>query len=133
LFSTDTELLADLGVTADYIAHFATGDDAANLANALDIKIKQRELTVDQVLAENLPYMTMSFINAYPTGNYLRNKGVLSIVVYTTGDEAAICTRIRRILQGQYEDFQVIHEGQVASGTPGIFAYRTEFYPLVRS
>ena len=133
LFSTDTAMKTALGITADYLATFG-GDDEYNLQCALDIKIKRQELSLDQVVVENLPYMTTAFINAHVTRNYLVNHGVLEIITYGSWIDAKSIVKIqKKILQDNFEDYQVTREGQVSSGVSGIYAYSVRYNPIVKA
>ena len=135
-FASDTDMKAALGITDEFLASFG-GTSEENYYNAVDVKIRRFALPVEQVITDYLPYMTVAFVNAYKTGNMLINHGLLEIITYVSqwGDANNIVKQQRRVLKETFEDndFQVVHEGQISSGVPGIFAYSVRYKPMVRS
>ena len=122
-FAADNELNGLLGIT----------DNTNN--EQLNNKIYREELPIVQITPEALPFLYIVFINAHATNNFMVNKGVLELSVYagTRYDAMNIIRACKEILQNNYEDYQIIHEGQVSSGVSGIYKYILRFTPLIES
>lgn len=82
-----------------------------------------------------LPFVSFVFIDATPTNNYLRNKGLLEIDIVCSVDYEAgqIYKVIVPLLQQHFDDFRIVAEGEASSGISGIYRYRIRFKPLVNS
>ena len=100
LFRGSTELMTLLGVT-----DIEDWDE-------LNTRVRREELSVELLTTDLLPFISLVFINAHPTGNYKVNKGVLELNIYTSTryDAMNIYGVAKKLLQDNYEDFQVIHE-----------------------
>jgi len=99
----------------------------------LNTRVRREELSMDRLTVDTLPFISLVFINAHPTGNFKVNKGVLELNIYTCTryDAMNIYGVVKKLLQNSYEDFQVIHEGQVSSGVTGVYEYSIRFYPMI--
>lgn len=101
----------------------------------LNTRIRREELEVKLLTADVLPFVSIVFVNAHPTENHLINKGVLELCIYTsTRNDALHIYRVAKgLLQNHYEDFRIVHEGQISSGVTGIYAYSIRFYPMINA
>jgi len=118
LCRSSTELLSIFGITDN--------DDQLNE------RIRREECPVELLTTDSLPFLSLVFINAHPTRNYLVNTGVLEMNIYssTRYDAMQIYRIVKGLLQSR-EDFAIHAEGQVPSGIVGIYQYRVRFSPLV--
>jgi hypothetical protein len=129
-----TETKDALQITQEYIDAFDRTPEE-NINDAWDTKVRREEYQVTPLTIDILPFLSLVFINAHPTKNYLVNLGVLEMNIYgsTRYSVIQIYRVVRGLLQSKYENFAIIAEGQVASGIVGIYQYRVRFSPLISS
>lgn len=99
-------------------------------------RFRREEMMLEEVTADKLPFIIFVFLpDGSQTKNYLVNKSLLEVSIYcsTRYEATQVYPRIKRILQSNFEDFQVIREGQQPSGIQGVFKYVLRFKPLVNS
>lgn len=122
-FIGDTTLIGLLGITD------------VNDNDQLNSHIRREVQSVDLLTTDSLPFIVEYFPNTHPTSNYRVNSGVLEIDVYagTRYDAMLLSKRIKEILEQNYEDTALIHEGQVSSGVKGIYEFSMRFKPLIKS
>ena len=103
--------------------------------NLINSKIRRVIQPTDLLTADGLPYIVEYFDNAHRTGNYLMNKGSFIVDVYagTRVEIKAIVRQVKALLQSEYEDMNIYHEGYVASGIVGVTQYTLRMIPLVNS
>ncbi len=121
IFTNDTELMNILGCQDDN--------------ESKDLKFRRQSKMLTEVDIGVLPFVSFVFIDASPTNNYLRNKGLLELDIVCSSDYEAeqIYKKIIPLLQQRFEDFRITAEGEVNSGISGIYCYRIRFKPLVSS
>ena len=101
----------------------------------INSKIRRVIQPTDLLTADGLPYIVEYFYNAHRTGNYLMNKGSFIVDVYagTRVEIKSIVRQVKALLQSEYEDMNIYHEGYVASGIVGVTQYTLRMIPLVNS
>lgn len=99
-------------------------------------RFRREEMKLEEITADKLPFIIFVFLpEGSQTQNYLVNKSLLEVSIYCNKRDKAtkIYPEIKRILQSNFEDFQITKEGQKESGVRGIFKYVLRFKPLVNS
>lgn len=122
LFTNDTQLM-----------NLFDNPDTDELRNE---KFRREGMYLEEITIDKLPFIIFVFLpDGSSTQNYLVNKSLMEISIYTTTRYEAmlIYKEVKRILQSNFEDMQIIVEGQRPSGILGIFKYIIRFKPLVNS
>ena len=121
LFRSSPEVLSILGVTDDQDY------------DQLNTRIRREECPVSLLTPDVLPFVSLVFINSHRTGNHLVNNGVLELSIYTSTryDAMRLFKVLKELLQNRYEDFSIVHEGQIPSGVVGIYQYSIRFSPFI--
>jgi hypothetical protein len=121
LFYNDNELLSLLGSPI-------SNEEINNR-----IRLEQFDETL--VTTDITPFISVTFIDAHNTKNYLTNKGVLEILIYTPlrYNAMLIYKRINSILKDNFDDFSIVAEGQKNSAVPGIYQYCIRYKPMINS
>ena len=121
LFINDHELMSLMGDPFD--------DEEMNL------RFRREEFDITELDSESFPFLTVIFIDTDYTGNYLRNIGLLEVVIYSLGryDAMRIYERVRALFRKHYPEMTIVTEGQIYTEVRGMYCYRTRFNPLINS
>ena len=121
LFTNDYELMSLMGDPFD--------DEEINL------RFRREEFDITELDSESFPFLTIVFIDTDYTNNYLRNTGLLEIVIYSLGryDAMRIYERVRTLFRKHYPEMTIVTEGQIYTEVRGMYCYRTRFNPLINS
>lgn len=119
-FTNDEKLLELLDITE------------SNKDKTIPLKIRRQLYSTEEFSVKDLDFVSMYFSDAASTENYLVNKGVLRIDIYTKNRVSAIALR-RRIVYLVHNTLghRVMGEGQKESGVKNVYKYRLEFTPLI--
>jgi len=98
-------------------------------------KLRRTQQDQTQITTDLLPFIDFTFVDAKGTNNFLVNKGLLEVNIYspTRGIASSIYSAIDDILKDNYEDMIIVAEGQVNSAITGCYCYRVRYKPLVNS
>jgi hypothetical protein len=98
--------------------------------------MRRQSQDMSQITLPMLDFFEFTFIPAQnDSPNFLVNPGLLAFSIYTSRRESAmrIYKQINTILKKNYEEANVISEGQAACPVHGVYCYRIRYKLLVCS
>ena len=128
--SADTELTQIL-ITDDLT--WLSQDEIMGL---YDANIRRSFADVTLIIPEELPFMDMSLTEGNSaTGNFLVNRAPVEINIYATSfyQASLVYKCIKRLLKANYEDAQIVYEGQRGTPMQGIYCYSMRIKQFVES
>lgn len=100
----------------------------------LSKKMNLQELNMNFFKSENMPLVSIYIPDADISNNFLVNKALLRIEVFTSTRVKAknLIKLIRSVLRSQF-DLYVVAEGQQTCDIKNVYKYRLEYLSLIRS
>lgn len=127
LFRSDSELCNLLGINVE-------GMNEDDMYNLLNNKLRREDFSPEQFTEDTLDFIAFYFADADTSNNYLLNRGLLRLDIYSKYRYTAGQIRKRCVqLISDTFDIRVVAEGQKQSEITNVYKYRLELLPLVGS
>lgn len=108
--------------------------DSKDNLELLSKKMNLQELNMNFFKSENMPLVSIYIPDADISNNFLVNKALLRVEVFTSTRVKAknLIKLIRSVLRSQF-DLYVVAEGQQTCDIKNVYKYRLEYLPLIFS
>lgn len=98
----------------------------------LDTKLRREDLMPELFDPNVLDFIAFYFVDADRSNNYLLNRGLLRLDIYSgyRSNAAAIRERCAKVIHDCF-DIRIVAEGQIRADVRDVYKYRLELLPLI--